>query len=81
LDLIDEANNGLQAYKYVKKALNAGNYSYGLILMDCSMPIMDGFEATDNIRNLLRKDNILQPMIIACTGHTEDEYIHKAWIH
>ena len=42
---------------------------------------MDGFEATDKIRNLMRKDNILQPMIIACTGHTEEEYIQKAWIH
>jgi len=21
----------------------------------------------------------MQPMIVACTGHTEEEYIQKAW--
>ena len=54
LDLIDQANNGLEALKQVKRAFNEGLYSYGLIFMDCSMPVMDGFEATDNIRNFIR---------------------------
>ena len=75
LDLVDQANNGLEAYRYVKEAFNDGQYSYGLILMDCSMPIMDGFESTDNIRRFTRKHNLLQPRIIACTGHIEEEYI------
>ena len=43
--------------------------------MDCQMPIMDGFKATDKIRDYLRVQNLLQPKIIACTGHTEEEYI------
>ena len=47
--------------------------------MDCSMPIMDGYEATMKIRNFSRVKRVLQPMIIACTGHSELEYIHKAW--
>ena len=49
--------------------------------MDCSMPIMNGYDASDEIRAFVRKNNYLQPMIIACTGHTENEYIKKAWIH
>uniref|UniRef100_A0A7S3ID82 Response regulatory domain-containing protein n=1 Tax=Strombidium inclinatum TaxID=197538 RepID=A0A7S3ID82_9SPIT len=77
--MIDKANNGLEAVKLVKKAFHDGNFSYGLIFMDCSMPIMDGFEATDIIRNKIRSHAIHQPMIVACTGHTEDEYIKKAW--
>ena len=49
--------------------------------MDCSMPVMNGYEASDHIREFLRKNNIYQPMIVACTGHTEDEYLQKAWAH
>ena len=46
---IDVANNGLEAFQMVKKAYLSG-WSYGLIFMDCSMPIMDGYESTDLIR-------------------------------
>ena len=47
--------------------------------MDLSMPILDGFKATEKIRQYQRKKKQHQPMIIACTGHTEEEYIRKAW--
>ena len=55
------------------------NYSYGLIIIDCSMPNMNGYVATDKIRGYLRARNLPQPMIVACTGHTEDLFIKKAW--
>lgn len=42
---------------------------------------MDGYEATDKIRKFLRTNGLTQPMIVACTGHTENEYIKKAWRH
>jgi len=48
--------------------------------MDASMPILDGYQATEAIRNYVRMQNILQPMIVATTGHTEPEYIQKAWL-
>ena len=43
--------------------------------MDCSMPIMDGFEATEKILEFhkLRGDKIL-PRIIGVTGHAEMSY-------
>jgi CheY-like chemotaxis protein len=51
---IDEAPNGLAALRMVKESEN-----YRLIFMDCSMPIMDGFEATKEIRNYLKaKENL-----------------------
>ena len=79
--LIDESINGAEAYKRVKEGFTSGNYQYGLIFMDCSMPIMDGYEATDKIRKFQRINGLQQPMIVACTGHTENEYIKKAWRH
>ena len=42
--LIDTAKNGLEAFEAAKHG------TYGLIFMDCSMPIMDGYEATVKIR-------------------------------
>ena len=45
--------------------------SFDLILMDCNMPVMDGYDACHNIRQFLYSRNIPQPLIIAVTGHSE----------
>jgi CheY-like chemotaxis protein len=42
---------------------------------------MDGFDCAKSIREYHEKNKIQQPMIIACTGHTESEYMNKAWRH
>jgi len=49
--------------------------------MDCNMPFLDGYEATRQIRKLCLANGISrenQPLIIAITGHVEDEYVQKA---
>ena len=43
------------------------------------MPIMDGYESTLKIRKYCQRNLLEQPMIVACTGHTEEEFIKKAF--
>ena len=45
-----------------------------LILMDCEMPEMDGFEATRQIRQWERSQGLPAVPIIALTAHIFDEY-------
>lgn len=67
--LIDVASNGLEAIKKFKEN------SYELIFMDIQMPILDGYEATKEIRKL----NQIIP-IIALTANAMKEDIEKTKI-
>ncbi len=63
-------SNGFEAVKALKKK------HFDLIFMDCQMPFMDGYEATQEIRKLeLEADNTKHIPIIALTAHAlaEDE--------
>lgn len=50
---------------------------YDLILMDIRMPVMDGLEATEHIRNMEREDMKRVP-IIAMTANAYDEDMQKS---
>jgi len=62
----DLAGNGLEAVKKVEAA------PYEVILMDCQMPGMDGFEATRRIRELERTSKAPPHYIIAMTALAMD---------
>jgi CheY-like chemotaxis protein len=74
--------NGEQAVQQVKKAFMENDpLRFSLILMDCNMPFLDGYEATKQIRAIYTENCIdveEQPKIIAITGHVENEYVNKA---
>jgi CheY-like chemotaxis protein len=46
--------------------------------MDCNMPFKDGYETTNEIRQLLFNTGVIQPIICAVTGHTEPMYVKTA---
>jgi len=58
-------DNGKLAFEAYKKAPER----YNLIVMDISMPVMDGYEAARSIRRLEEKNALEKTPIIALTGH------------
>lgn len=62
--IVDTASNGQEAVEIVQTT------AYHAILMDIQMPVMDGFQATQSIRNSLEMKDI---PIIAMTAHALKE--------
>ncbi len=63
---VDIASDGLQAFLLFQ--LN----KYHVVLMDCQMPLMDGFEATKKMREMERKQGLRHTPIIALTANALD---------
>ncbi len=66
---VEILSNGQEAFEKVQ----ADDRSFDLILMDCEMPVMDGYEATRRIRQWERKNQMLPLVIIALTAHLLDD--------
>lgn len=60
--ILDEVENGQQALE----ALRSGNYD--MVLMDCMMPVMDGYQATAEIRAFEQAQGRPRTPIIALTA-------------
>ncbi|KEQ73096.1 hypothetical protein M436DRAFT_47688 [Aureobasidium namibiae CBS 147.97] len=80
-----QASNGQQAVDAYKNAHSDSVTSSQtnvpeVILMDISMPVMDGFEASRHIRAFERKMGLKPVVIIALTGLGSSEAQHEAFV-
>lgn len=80
---VETCHDGAQTVQLVQTAIEEGDpFRYSLIMTDCSMPNMDGYESAKRIRQLLadKVPNFGQQelSIVALTGHTEPEFVKKA---
>lgn len=66
---VDCAENGAEALEMLKRT------EYDGVLMDCQMPVMDGYEATQEIRTHKRFKNL---PIIAMTANVMNEDVKRA---
>jgi CheY-like chemotaxis protein len=80
---VDIVSNGVEAVQ----AIISGN-TYALVLMDCTMPMMDGYEATRLIRENDLYSGVHTPIIALtskalaadrqkCLESGMDDYLHK----
>ncbi len=60
---VTPAGNGAEAVKLFKQQ------KFDLIFMDCQMPVMDGFEATQSIREQESQNNLARTTIVAFTAN------------
>ena len=78
------ATNGLEAFEAYRAAAlgNPENPTPKpeVVLMDISMPVMDGFEATRQIRAFERSQDITPATIIALTGLGSAEAQEEAFV-
>lgn len=71
---ITPANNGQEAVQLIKQQ------SFDIVLMDCSMPEMDGFIATQLIRSFEDSEQKEHPTpIVACTAYAMKEDDQKCY--
>jgi CheY-like chemotaxis protein/HPt (histidine-containing phosphotransfer) domain-containing protein len=69
--VFDLAGNGLEALRVLEQK------DYSLVLMDCQMPELDGYEATRRLRKSEREKGAARVPVIAVTAHALAEEREK----
>ncbi|MBD7975989.1 response regulator [Serpens gallinarum] len=68
----DTASNGAEALQAIKEG------HYDLVLMDCEMPVLDGFSATEQLREWERREQRPRTPVVALTAHILNEHKERA---
>ena len=68
----DTASNGEEALAAIKAQ------HYDLVLMDCEMPVLDGFSATEQLRRWETNEHRSRTPVVALTAHILSEHKDRA---
>jgi CheY-like chemotaxis protein len=68
----DTASNGEEALSAIKAQ------AYDLVLMDCEMPVLDGFSATEQLRAWEAAEQRPRTPVVALTAHILTEHKERA---
>lgn len=66
------ASDGLEAVQLYQRSLEGQSAPFDLVFMDISMPVMNGFEATREIRRIETERGVGRCKVIALTGLSSD---------
>ena len=72
------ATNGKEAIELIMLACKEKKY-FDIVLMDCNMPIMNGFEASKQIKQMVADKKVKELKIIACTANVENEDVSQCF--
>lgn len=73
---VDHAVDGEMAVQNFRRHnIHKVGVAYDLVLMDCEMPVVNGFEATRRIRKIEAESQLAATPIIALTAHVMDDVI------
>jgi CheY-like chemotaxis protein len=74
----DKAANGQIALdKIVQSQRRKCCAPYALVLMDCNMPVMDGYEATERIVRMIDAKEIVPTTVVGVTAYTSSEHLEN----
>jgi len=60
------------------KSINESAFTYKIFIMDCDMPVMNGWKASNKIHSLFKQSKIKTlPYIIGCTAHLNKDVSSK----
>ena len=78
---VDFVNNGQGALDLIEKAFDEKDVTrYCLVLTECKMPIMDGFETIKRMKHLYEGIGLpssKQPMVVATTCMSEEDHRNR----
>jgi CheY-like chemotaxis protein/anti-sigma regulatory factor (Ser/Thr protein kinase) len=75
----EKAFNGKEAINKLKLCANDNQVPIKLVFMDVNMPVMDGYEATISIMNLIEAGEIDDTMVVGLTAYVSRDMIDKCY--